>query len=58
MDIGNETRYGISTKKVLALAREHFNCSTLEGLLLENNKDSGSFFLNGPSSHWERTLLH
>jgi len=41
----------IASPRVLSEARRHFNCSTLEGLELEDDGGSGT-----ASSHWERRV--
>eukprot|EP01133_Synstelium_polycarpum_P012289 gene12289-14406_t len=48
----NRTRSYIKTPAVLAIAREHFNCSTLEGAEIENIGGSGTV-----GSHWKATTF-
>ena len=43
----------LTTPKVIEVAREHFNCQTLQGVELENGGSNGT-----ASSHWERRVLY
>lgn len=43
----------VASPKVLEVAREHFNCPTLEGLETENGGGGGT-----QGSHWERRVVY
>jgi Leishmanolysin len=45
-------KYMIRSPLVLAHAKEHFNCSTMQGIPVEDDGDSGS-----AGSHWEKIVL-
>ena len=45
-------RFYIKSRKVLEVARKYFNCSSLEGVELENYGDEGT-----AGSHWEARIL-
>ena len=49
---GDDTKYYIISKKVLDKAREHFYCSTLPGIPLENQEREGSV-----GDHWESRYM-
>ncbi|EAR86018.1 transmembrane protein, putative (macronuclear) [Tetrahymena thermophila SB210] len=49
-DIENVTK--ISSKNLLKVSRNHYNCPSIDGMYLENQGEGGSF-----GSHWERDLL-
>ena len=49
---GDDTKYYIISKKVLDKAREHFDCSTLPGIPLENQEREGSV-----GDHWESRYM-
>ncbi len=38
---------------VLQVARDHYNCPSMTGMLVENQGSAGSL-----GSHWERTILN
>jgi leishmanolysin len=42
----------LKSPNVLATAREYYNCSSIEGMQLENEGGEGS-----AGSHWEKTIL-
>ena len=42
----------INTPKVLAVARQHYNCKSLTGIPLENQGSTGS-----AGSHWESRYM-
>lgn len=42
----------LKSPKVAQFTREYFNCSTITGMQLENQGESGSI-----GSHWEKTIL-
>ena len=44
--------YTIRSENVLSKARKHFNCDSLDGVLLENQGSSGS-----AGSHWEARIM-
>lgn len=44
----------LTTPYVKAWAKQHFGCSTLPGMLLENEDSTGL----GAGSHWERTAIY
>ena len=44
--------YTIGSENVLSKARKHFNCDSLDGVLLENQGDEGS-----AGSHWEARIM-
>jgi leishmanolysin len=51
--VNGKTRSIIKTPKVIQAARKHFNCSTLEGVQLEDQGGDGT-----AGAHWEsRTML-
>ena len=50
--INNDTVILINSPKVLAKAREHFGCNSLEGVPLENQGSAGS-----SGSHWEARYM-
>ena len=50
--INNNTVILINSPKVLAKAREHFGCNSLEGVPLENQGSAGS-----SGSHWEARYM-
>ncbi|KAL4472693.1 hypothetical protein ABPG74_018642 [Tetrahymena malaccensis] len=43
----------ITTKNVIKVARNHFNCPSIDGLFFENQGEASS-----KGSHWERDLLN
>jgi len=47
-----ETRYKLKTSEVLTKARAHFDCSTLDGVELENQGSSANW-----GSHWEKRIF-
>jgi len=51
----NILTYKVTSPKVLAFVRDFFNCSTLDGMELEN-EDPGSSS-GTPGSHWEKRLV-
>ena len=46
------TRYKLKSTEVLTKARAHFDCSTLDGVELENQGSSGNW-----GSHWEKRIF-
>ncbi|CAG9321226.1 unnamed protein product [Blepharisma stoltei] len=49
----NKTVAKLKTPKVLAKAKEHFNCSELEGIGLEVSRVNGTL-----GSHWEKRIMN
>lgn len=49
---GISTTNVLYSPNVLAVARAHYNCPTLTGMLIENQGGAGSL-----GSHWEKTIL-
>ena len=50
--INGQSRYLLATPKVVAAARKHFNCSTLQGVELENQGGEGTMH-----NHWESRVM-
>ena len=50
--LNSNTYYTIASSKVLEKARKHFNCDSLDGVLLENQGASGS-----AGAHWEARIM-
>jgi len=50
--VGGKTRKAIVSPKVVEYAKEHFGCSELEGVMVENGGGGGS-----AGSHWEKSML-
>jgi len=50
--VGNQQMKAIVSPKVVAYAKEYFNCDSIEGVPLENGGGGGS-----RNSHWEKTLF-
>lgn len=50
--VAGQKRKIIITPKVIAAAKKHFNCNSIEGLEVENQGGDGSAF-----SHWEERLM-
>jgi leishmanolysin-like peptidase len=46
------TRYKFKSTKVLEKARQHFGCSSLDGIEVENQGGSGNW-----GSHWEKRII-
>ena len=51
------TVYKLITPKVIAAAREHFGCSTINGVYLENEGDSGSAGAHFEKVHYGNELM-
>ena len=50
--INNQARYLLATPKVIEAAKKHFNCSTLQGIELENQGGEGTLL-----NHWESRVM-
>jgi hypothetical protein len=48
----------MQTPFVTAWAKEHFDCSSLTGIPLENEDDSANLSSATPGSHWERVTMY